>query len=614
MPLETDNMQLAVPITTVGGQYYVKAQCQASGKTFYLTGYVEVEGADITLGLADTDYNAGDGVSITLANSGPVDTTGVCSIDLTDGFQDTVYSESGTVKNVSAGGSVPLPFTIPAWATGGLYRLEAECVDSLNSKVASLVTYLDVTGVAATLTSVTDRETYSTSDNIDVQTQIINSTLPLSGTLHLWMWEAVKSESVLTRLWAKHEGGTGTDTPGAITVDADGNVYVTGARHNGTDTDYGTVKYSPEGIKQWEATYAGGGGESEGASAITVDASGNVYVTGTSREMKQFSLTDRKDTCTTVKYNAAGAQQWVNKFHGTANSYDHGLAIAVDGSSVYVAGQSASTGTFGDYLTIKYNAGTGVQEWASTYSGSGGYLDSATGMALDGTGNVYVAGYAYVSDNGTSNTRLTTIKYNSGGTQQWVSHSEYPAGGMFTPAYIAFSSVDASVLVAGSVSLGAGADFGVIKYDTIDGSQEWTRYYDGPVNGADTVVGLAVDSGGNAIITGSVTVAASGGELFDVDLAVRKYDAAGTLKWAVSYGGDAWTNEVPAGVAVDADGDAYVAASSSYWDGWATLKYDGESGDQEWITTYSGLDDGQEYAKGIALGNRRHTRDRHERR
>ena len=267
--------------------------------------------------------------------------------------------------------------------------------------------------------------------------------------------------------------------------------------------------------------------------------------------------------------------------------------------SVYVAGQSASTGTFGDYVTIKYNAGTGVQEWASTYNGAGNYLDSATGMALDGTGNVYVAGYSI--RNASMTPYLTTIKYNSSGTQQWVSHSEYPAGGWFTPAYISLSSVDASVLVAGSVTLGASADFGLMKYDTTDGSQEWARYYDGPVNGADTVVGLAVDSAGNAIITGSVTVATSGGELFDRDIAVRKYDAAGTLKWAASYGSSAWTNDDPAGVAVDADGNVFVAGNSPTWEGWATLKYDGESGDLEWITTYTGLDEGQEVAAAIAV-------------
>ena len=242
-------MHIAIPIDTVPGLHWVYAKCSAQGNSFYLSTYVDIYGPISRWRWRTPTTVLGTSVSITVANPARVDTTALCSIDLTDQFRDTVYSESGTVKNVPAGGSVPLPFTIPSWAASGLYRLEASCVDSATSKVASLVTYLNVTGVAATLTSVTDRETYSTSDNIDVQTQIINSALPLSGTLHLWMWEAVKSESVLNRVWANHEGGTGTDTPAAITVDAAGNVYVTGARQNGTYTDYGTVKYSPEGVR-----------------------------------------------------------------------------------------------------------------------------------------------------------------------------------------------------------------------------------------------------------------------------------------------------------------------------------------------------------------------------
>ena len=92
---------------------------QASGKTFYLAEYVQIAGAEIILELADTQYNAGEEVSMTLTNTGVLGTTAMCSIDLADQFRSAIYSESGTEKYVPSGGSVPLPFTIPAWAAGG---------------------------------------------------------------------------------------------------------------------------------------------------------------------------------------------------------------------------------------------------------------------------------------------------------------------------------------------------------------------------------------------------------------------------------------------------------------------------------------------------------------
>ena len=70
--------------------------------------------------------------------------------------------------------------------------------------------------------------------------------------------------------------------PTAIRVDGQGNVYVTGWSHGGdTGLNYATVKYSPDGDELWVVRYVGGNGY-DYASAMALDAAGNVYVTGRS--------------------------------------------------------------------------------------------------------------------------------------------------------------------------------------------------------------------------------------------------------------------------------------------------------------------------------------------
>jgi hypothetical protein len=77
--------------------------------------------------------------------------------------------------------------------------------------------------------------------------------------------------------------GNYEDLAAAIVVDGSGNVYVTGwSAGSGTDDDYATIKYGPDGNELWVRRYDGPTNSGDGASAISVDGSGNVYVTGRS--------------------------------------------------------------------------------------------------------------------------------------------------------------------------------------------------------------------------------------------------------------------------------------------------------------------------------------------
>src|ERR1700730_2186293 len=106
----------------------------------------------------------------------------------------------------------------------------------------------------------------------------------------------------------------------------------------------------------------------------------------------------------TAVSNGQVSQQWASRYNGPGNNLDVAYSTAVDASgNVYVTGSSMGSGTGNDYATVKYNS-TGVQQWVQRYNGSGNSEDVPYSIVVDGTGNVYVTGYSRSgAANGTEN-------------------------------------------------------------------------------------------------------------------------------------------------------------------------------------------------------------------
>jgi Beta-propeller repeat len=102
--------------------------------------------------------------------------------------------------------------------------------------------------------------------------------------------------------------------------------------------DYATIKYNSAGQQLWIRRYDNVPlNQDDSARAIALDGLGNIYVTG-------WSGSDTALDYATVKYNPTG-QEWVARYNGPANNNDGANAIAVDGSgNVYVTGFSAGVG------------------------------------------------------------------------------------------------------------------------------------------------------------------------------------------------------------------------------------------------------------------------------
>jgi hypothetical protein len=194
--------------------------------------------------------------------------------------------------------------------------------------------------------------------------------------------------------WVRRYNGPGYDYDyaHAMTIDGSGNIYVAGQSiGTGTQHDYTTIKYDSSGNELWVRRYNGPGNSNDQIYAMAMDGSGSVYVTGQS-----YGVGSGYDYAT-IKYYPNGDTAWVRRYTGPAYDYDCASAITIDGSgNAYVTGQSIGTGTQHDYATIKYDS-SGNEFWIRRYNGPGGSYDYARAITVDGRGNVYVTGGTYGS-------------------------------------------------------------------------------------------------------------------------------------------------------------------------------------------------------------------------
>jgi hypothetical protein len=204
-------------------------------------------------------------------------------------------------------------------------------------------------------------------------------------------------------------------------------VYVTGYFEGTADFDPGPgvdshtsngwedaflSKFDSSGSFQWAKTW--GGSDDDNGLDVAVDGSGNVYVTGSFEGTADFDPDPGVDNHTSngeydvflAKFDSSGSFQWAKTWGGTGE--DDGYAVAVDGSgNVYVTSYFEDTVDFDpgpgvdfhtsngyyDVFLSKFDS-SGSFQWAITWGGSSGW-DYGYGVAVDGSGDVYVTGYFY---------------------------------------------------------------------------------------------------------------------------------------------------------------------------------------------------------------------------
>lgn len=221
--------------------------------------------------------------------------------------------------------------------------------------------------------------------------------------------------------------GTGGGVGLGIAADSSGNVYATGALNgtptfatagaaqttSGGGTDAFVVKINSGGTAIGYATYLGGSGSDTG-SGIAIDSSGNAYVTGNTNSTNFPTVSPIQSTLGGTqnaflsKLNAAGSAFTFSTYLG-GSGIDSGNAIAVSSSGGAIVTGGTTSSNFPILSPIQATLGgtqnafvADIQANASvfnysTYLGGTG-IDLGNGIAVDSSGNAYVAGQAESND------------------------------------------------------------------------------------------------------------------------------------------------------------------------------------------------------------------------
>jgi len=354
-------------------------------------------------------------------------------------------------------------------------------------------------------------------------------------------------------------GTDSSDGAAAVAVDSSGNIYVAGntngalASPNAGATDVFVRKLDAKGATLWTRQF--GSSSDDFASSIVVDSAGNVYVGGDTYGALSGTNAGSCDSFLR-KFDASGATLWTRQFGSPGPEQLGALALDTSGQ-IYAAGSTYPTGnqSSGDPFVRKFDA-SGSTLWAQQFGGAD--EDEAEAVAVDASGNVYVAGWTYdlIPDSKLGSWDAFVRKLDASGAAQWTR-----VFGTANADVIAVAAVDGqgNLYVVGSTSSGlAGPSFGsedafIRKFDT-NGATLWTRQIGS--SDYDYGVGLGIDGTNNVYVVGSTSGAFVGTNAGAQDAYVRKLDASGSTLWTKQFG--TASDEAARGATVDASGAVYV--------------------------------------------------------
>lgn len=437
---------------------------------------------------------------------------------------------------------------------------------------------------------------------------------------HVMTWSVLLLSAIISPAvefpFSSYVGGNSSEQVLDVVADHQGNTYLCGEtfstdfpltnafRTTVDNSESFVMKVSPAGSLLF-STFLGGGG-SDVARGLAVDAASNIYVTGSCGSGFNFPFTNGFQSAP----NAAGTYAFITKFgpsgsnlvyssyFGSTNGSTLGKAVAVDSAgNAYVLGETtnlnfgvlnalqATNGGGRDLFVAKVSA-SGSNLLFATYLGGSGH-EFAGGIALDAATNIYVVGTSFSTNFPVTNAFRSAKE----GTTDGVVAKLDPAGtsllyatyfGGSVEEYLTGCAMDpqSNLIVSGygqspdlPVTNAIQQTFGGFTWDAYlfglqpNGTQlVFCTYFGGPTT--DYGYGVEVDGAGNILLGGATedggipvtgTPAAPVGGFSDAF--VLKLLAGGQrVLYAFNFGGDAIDRALA--IAGDPYGTAHVAGDT----------------------------------------------------
>ena len=419
--------------------------------------------------------------------------------------------------------------------------------------------------------------------------------------------------------WAERAGGSSFEYGRGIAVDSSGNAYVTGyfegssanfgsttlSNSDPTHSDVFVAKLDSSGNWLW-AKRTGSSADSDHGHGIAVDSSGNVYLTGDFQESSTIGTAGGSTTLSSsggydvfvVKLDSNGNWLWAKRAGGSGDDQGYGIAVDLSGNAYVTGTFTGSPADFGNTTLSSVNSMSGPggspDVFVAKLDSSGNWLwaeraggpsaDTGFGIAVDSSDNTYVTGIFTASlHTNPADFGNTTLLSSSGSSDVFV--AKLDSSGDWLWAKRAGGSTDSNVGIGIAVDssfnayvtgyfTGSSADFGNTTLNSsgssdvfvakLDSSGDWLWAKRAGGAAVDDGSGIAVDSSGNAYLTGgffgssadfgNTTLSKSNSSRSDVFVA--KLDSSGDWLWAKRAGGS--VNDLGYGIAVDSSGNAYV--------------------------------------------------------